>query len=187
MIHIQERDLQNDIVTSPEGIRGTFVEHQQELRWLAGFLTGDDNVGEACVVDACAFAQRSCTVDADWPAVSPALAVIFSAMQIQRSRIRELCSVYDGRISQPAEGPLPAGALELIVMESDVLRCRLDTICRFLLAICGFQGCTLTEAAAWLGISQSAAEAAYSAAVELIDALDLEKQLACDDGPAMWN
>jgi len=188
MITGGKREVLSDIATTPEAIRGTFAEHQEELRWLAGFLTGDDEVAQACVVDACAFAQRSWEGGADWFAVSPAFATVYSAMQIQRSRIAELSPVYEGRIGgRRTDEQLPPDLLELIVTESDVIRSRLDTICRFVLVICGIEECPSTEAARWLGISWPAVEAAYCAALESLEGFDCEGQIESDAAPAAWN
>ena len=173
---------------TPEAICGAFSEHQEELRWLAAFLTGDDGMGEACVFDACACMQKSCDGGADRLTASPAFATVNSAIQVQQSGIAELAPVYANRVcSGRTDEKLAAESLEFIVLESDVIRSRLDTICRFVLVICGIENRAPTEAASWLSISRSAVEAAYCAAIDSLEVIDCQRQIESDPGSTAWN
>jgi hypothetical protein len=40
-----------------EYIGRVFSQHREELEWLANFLTGDETIAAACLVDACALAE----------------------------------------------------------------------------------------------------------------------------------
>ena len=40
-----------------EYVGRVFSQHREELEWLANFLTGDEKIAEACIVDACAQAE----------------------------------------------------------------------------------------------------------------------------------
>jgi hypothetical protein len=120
--------------------------------------------------------------------MSPSFATIHSAMQIHRLRIAELCPVYEDCLClERRDEQLPPDSLVLIVAESDVLRRRLDTICRFVLVICGIEKYSSTEAARWLGISQPAVEAAYCAALQAVDVIECEARIESEAGSAAWN
>ncbi len=187
MITAGKREIQSNKDTAVDTIRGTFAEHQEELRWLAGFLTGDDVIAEACVIDACATAQGFAEAVGDGLLdLSPTFATICSAIQIHAARIAELSTAYESRAYCTPE-QMPAASLEFIVTESDVICCRLDTLARFALVMCGIEKCASTEAAQWLGISQIAVEAAYCAALESLQVIDCETRAECHAGPAMWN
>ncbi len=188
MITGRKHELHAEAATTPEAIRGAFLNSQEELRWLAAFLTGDDRVGEACVLDACEFMQRSFDAGADCLTVSPAYATLNSAIQVKQSRIAELAAVYENRLcSGRTDEQLPADSLEFIVLESNAIRSRLDTICRFVLVICGIEKRASTEAAKWLGISRRAVDAAYCAAIESLAIIDCQGQIEADPGSTAWN
>ena len=44
-----------------------FSQNREELEWLANFLTGDEKIAEACVVDACALAELENPGLQEWP------------------------------------------------------------------------------------------------------------------------
>src|SRR5690349_10683196 len=91
-------EIYSDIATADEVIRGPFAENQEQLRWLAAFLTGNDQIAEACIVDAYEFSERLFTLTPDHLPISPAFAAIDSALEIQRARIADLSRVYERRI-----------------------------------------------------------------------------------------
>ena len=186
MITTRKPEVQPDTGTAAETIRGAFAEHEEELTWLASFLTGNDAVAEACVIDACAIAQNFSEALGDRLEVSPTFATIYSVLQIHESRIAELSPLYESR-GYCTHEQLPAASVEFIVMNSDVIRCRLDTLCRFALVMCGIEKCPLAEAAQWLGISQLAVEAAYCAALESLQIINCETRSACHAGGPTWN
>ncbi len=187
MISIENRELHPDQVTTAEVIRGKFVEHQQELQWLASLLTGDEVVAEACVVDACGIAQKLSSVIGGGLAISPTFATIYSAIQVQKRRIAELSAIYESEAFLcGAQDQLPHECLELIVTNCDLVRRRLDVICRFALVMCGLEACPIAEVARWLGISESAVKSAYGAALESLEVIDCEAR-ALEAGPGAWN
>ena len=188
MITGGNNEILTNIATANEAIRGSFAEHQEELRWLAVFLTGNEQVAEACVVDACEFSQKLFELMPDRLPVSPAFAAIDSALEIQRARIADLSPIYENCLClHTSHEQLSRESLEFVVMESDVIRLRLDTLCRFVLIICGIEKFTCAEAARWLGISTLAVEGAYCAAVDALEVVDCEAQMDCSTGLATWN
>lgn len=188
MISGGKSEVFSHIATADEAIRGTFAEHQEELRWLAAFLIGNEEVAEACVVDACEFSQRLFALMPDRLPVSAVFAAIDSALEIQRARIAELSHVYERRMClHAAHEQLPRESLEFIVVESDVIGSRLDTLCRFVLIIFGIEKFTADETARWLGINVLAVESAYCAALESLEVIDCEAQVECSTGPGTWN
>ena len=40
-----------------DDIRKVFGDYHNLLRWLSGFLVGDEKLADACIVDACAIAE----------------------------------------------------------------------------------------------------------------------------------
>lgn len=188
MITGRKSEVRSSNASADEAIRGNYVEHQEELRWLAVFLTGNDEVAEACIVDACEFSQRLFDLMPDGLPVSPAFAAVDSTIEIQRARIADLSRVYERRLClHDRHEQLPRASLEFIVMESEVIRSRLDTLCRFVLIICGIERFTWDEAARWLGISALAVEGAYCVAVDWLEVIDCETHMECSIGPAAWN
>jgi DNA-directed RNA polymerase specialized sigma24 family protein len=65
-----------------------------------------------------------------------------------------------------------------VVRESDVIRLRLDSLCRFVLVLCGFEQRSTGEAALLLGISKHAVEAAYGSALESLEVIYCQAVLA---------
>ena len=178
----------SDVATTPEVIRGTFAAHEEELRWLAVFLTNNDDVAEACLIDACAVAQGCCREVRESLSISPTMAIVEAAISVQRNRIGQLAGLYEKRLlAQFPPEQLPLDALGFIVAQSDTLRFRLDSLCRVVLILCGIEKCTPVEVAGWLAISVSAVEAAYAAALAMVDIVDCESWLDTDPGPHAWN
>jgi len=158
-------------ISSEEAIRTPFAEHNQELTWLAEFLT-DETVASACVIDASTLTEGSNGKDQEWLWPWPREATIRSALDVQRVRIAQLSSVYERRDCVFGGHPsLSLEMLEFLVRESDVIRVRLDTICRFVLVLCGIGNRGSREVASLLGISEHAVEAAYCAALQSIDVI----------------
>ncbi|MFZ3210977.1 MAG: hypothetical protein WA188_05630 [Terriglobales bacterium] len=155
-------------------IRAAFTEHREELAWLAGFLTGNEMVAAACIIDARNLAQNEGKVVQEWFWTSARDATIRSALDVQQVRIGQLSSAYDhdGCIyQQHAAPPLDIDTLEFLVREFDEIRRRLDSICRFVLVLRGIENRLLPEVALLLGISEHAVEAAYCAALQSIDVI----------------
>jgi hypothetical protein len=165
------RPTASGLATADE-IRSAFTEHREELAWLAGFLTADEMVAAACIIDARKLAQNKGKVVLEWPWTSARDATIRSALDVQQVRIGQLSSAYDRRAcshEQHASLPLDIDTLEFLVRESDQIRLRLDSICRFVLVLCGIENRPSRRVAPLLGISEHAVEAAYCAALQCLD------------------
>jgi DNA-directed RNA polymerase specialized sigma24 family protein len=167
------RPTASGLATADE-IRAAFTEHREELAWLAGFLTGDETLAAACIMDARKLAQSESKVDQEWLWTSARDATIRSALDVQRERIAQLSSAYDHRAciyEQHAAPPLDIDTLEFLVRESDEIRLRLDSICRFVLVLRGIENRRSREVARLLGISEHAVEAACCVALQSIDVI----------------
>jgi hypothetical protein len=159
-------------MSSEEAIRTPFAEHDQELTWLAEFLTDNETVASACVIDASTRPEGENGKSQEWLWPWPREATIRSALDVQRVRIAQLSSVYaccDCVYGEHAA--LASEMLEFLVRESDLIRLKLDTICRFVLVLCGIGNRCSREVASLLGISEHAVEAAYCAALESVDVI----------------
>lgn len=167
------RPTASGLATADE-IRTAFTEHREELAWLAGFLTDDEMVAAACLIDARKLAQSGGKVVQEWLWTSARDATIRSALDVQRVRIAQLSSAYDRRASthvQHAALPLDIDTLEFLARESDQIRLRLDSICRFALVLCGIENRCSRQVARLLGISEHAVKAAYLAALQSLDVI----------------
>ena len=157
-------------IASAEEIRTAFIENNQALTWLAEFLTGDEMIASACVIDACNLTEREYEIGEEWFRNWPRTATIHSALDIQRSRIARLSPVYDhGGCIHKHHAPLSQQMIGFVASESDVIRHKLDVLCRFVLILCGVEQRPSREAALLLGISKHAVDVAYCAALELLE------------------
>lgn len=149
-------------IASAEEIRTAFIENSQALRWLAEFLTGDEMIASACVIDACNLTEREYDFGQEWLWIWPRSATIRSALDIQRSRIAQLAPAYNGGGCAHGEhAPLSQDMIGFLASESEAIGPHLDVLCRFVLILCGVERRSSGEAALLLGISQHAVEAAY--------------------------
>lgn len=167
------RPTASGLATADE-IRTVFTEHREELAWLAEFLTADEMVAAACLIDACKLAHSEGEVVQEWLSTSARDATIRSALNVQRLRIAQLSSGYDRRANthlQHTALSLDIDMLEFLVRESDQLRLRLDSICRFVLVLCGIENRCSQQVAGLLGISEHAVKAAYLAALQSLDVI----------------
>ena len=159
-------------VASAEEIRAAFTEHREELAWRAEVLTGDEVVAAACIIDARTPAEREGNVFQEWHWTSAREAAIRSALDMQRAQIGRLSCAYDRydciHVEQKA---LPLEVLEFMVKESNSIRLRLDSFCRFVLVLCGLENCRSWQVAQLLGISEHAVEAAYCATIQSLDVM----------------
>ncbi len=161
-------------IATAEEIRTAFTEHKQELTWLAEFLTGDELMASVCVTDARDLTESNNEDEIcqerlqQWARE----ATVRSAVDFTRMRIAELCSTYEhGDFIGHHHPQLSPDRMELVVRESDRIRSRLDSLCRFVIILCGFEQRSFAEAAHVLGISKHAAEAAYSYALEILEVI----------------
>jgi hypothetical protein len=79
-----------------EYVGRVFSQHREELEWLANFLTGDETIAAACLVDACALAESENPRFQELILKCACLATIRSAVQIQQRRIVQLSLVICG-------------------------------------------------------------------------------------------
>jgi hypothetical protein len=157
-------------IAGAEEIRAAFIENNQALTRLAEFLTGDEMVASACVIDACNLTDREYEIGQKWSWTWPRNATIHSAFDIQRSRIAQLSPVYDhGGCIHEHHAPLSLDMIGFVASESDVIRHKLDVLCRFVLILCGVEQRPPGEAAQLLGISKHAVDVAYCAALDSLE------------------
>lgn len=168
-------------IASAEELRA-FTERKQQLTWLAEFLTDDEVLASACVADA----ARPCLENPQYKedGICPECleqwsqeATIRFALELKRSRIFELSSVYESGESG-VEEPLSLERIELVVKETDVLRRGLDSLCRFVLILRGIGHQPVRDVAKLLGVSRDAVEAAYCRVLEFLEIIESEKILA---------
>jgi DNA-directed RNA polymerase specialized sigma24 family protein len=160
---------------SKEDVRRAFVDHREELEWLARFLIPDPDVAAACVVDACAIATAHNDVFEYWLDTWVRRATIRSAVDMQQARLKQLAAAYE-------HNPCPHGnhawlspeQLLLVYVRSDELATRLDLLCRTALVVRGIEKYSLVECALILGMTRTAVEAAYCAALELLNTVSRE-------------
>lgn len=175
-------------IATVEEIRAAFTEHRQELTWLAEFLTGDEMVASACVIDARVLTERAERVFQEWLWTWPWGATIRSAIDVQQARIAQLASACDLRgCFHGQHGPLPPEMVEFVVREAELVRLRLDALCRFSLILCGVEQRSAHEAALLLGVSKRAVEGAYCAALESLEIIHCLVTLESAGGAAVPN
>lgn len=163
-------------IADAEEIRAAFTEHRRELTWLAEFLTNDELMASACVADARDLPDNNeDEICQDCIGRWHREATILCALDLKRTRIAELSSVYEsyeyGAFVGQQHPPLSLDIFELVVGESDLVRLRLDSLCRFVLILCGVEQRSTGDAALLLGISKHAVEAAYSSALDSLEVI----------------
>ena len=157
-------------IAGADEIRTAFTQHKKELTWVAEFLTGDEVMASACVVDACTRSESRDENSEEWFWICMRETTIRSALDLQRVRIDQLASIYERRDRIHCQHvSLSAGTAELLAIEFDTVQLRVDVLCRFVLILCGIEQRSITEAAQLLGITRCAVESAYSAALESLE------------------
>jgi len=170
------------------GIGKVFSDYREELEWLAKFLTSDEKLAMACMVDACALAKSQNPNFEEWLLQWARLATIRSAVEMQRSRIVQLSAAYRGRpCVHDGHKALSEDSLDLIVEESHVLMSRLDVLCRCALVICGIEKKPADEAAVFLGIDPAGVESAYCTALNFLEVIGCEQLQREDNLVAICN
>lgn len=174
-------------LVSAEEIRMAFIENNQALTWLAEFLTNDEMIASACVIDACSLTEREYERGQKWSRTWPRYATIHSALHIQRVRIAQLAPVYNRVDCIGHHATLSQDMIGFMISESLDVRHQLDVLCRFVLILCGVEKSSLGEAALLLGISKNAVEAAYCAALESLEVIRCQAILESDYCAAPFN
>ncbi len=174
-------------IATAEEVQAVFNEHARELIWLAEFLTDDELLASACVEDAGHVSENNkedeiCQECAQsWSRE----ATVRSALDVKRMRIAELAPVYEWEeTTGRPPAPLSSESVELLVRESDVIRRRLDSLCRFVLILCGVEHHSARDVARLLGIRRHAVEAAYISALQLLEAIYCQAVLEAYGCPA---
>ncbi len=170
------------------GIGGVFSDYREELEWLANFLTGNEKLAAACVVDACALAKEQNPDFEQWLLQWARLGTLRSAAEIQHSRIVQLSAVYKRRpCIHDGHKALSQDSLDLIVEESNLLISRLDVFCRCALVICGIEKKPAREAAELLGVDPASVESAYCTALEFLEVIGCQQLQREDNLAAICN
>ena len=169
-----------------EYVGTVFGQNREELEWLANFLTGDEKIAEACVVDACAQAELENPGLQEWPCKWASMSTIRSAAQIQQQRIAQLSSAYS-RCIHGGHTFLSSDWCDVLLEESSAVCARLDIFCRFALVICGLEKRSANEAALLLGVDPASVEGAYCAAIKSLEVISCEQFQRQNGFAAVWN
>jgi len=170
LARIFEEIIGNRSCATPDDIRNVFGDYHNLLRWLTGFLIGDEKLSDACMVDACTIAETQTPDFHEWLVHWGARATVGCALQRQHANIAELASKYEK--SEPAHRKHPALSPEYflsLVKNAEDIHARLDVLCRFVLVLRGIAIDSDDEVAAQLGVTRSAVEAAYCVAFETLE------------------
>jgi hypothetical protein len=165
-----------------------FSQNREELEWLANFLTGDEKIAEACLVDACAQAESGNPSLQQWSSTWASMSTIRSAAQIQQRRIAQLSYAYmQCGCIHGGHTALSSDWCGILLEESSVVCTRLDILCRFVLVICGLEKRCANEAALLLGVDPAIVEGAYCAAIKCLEVIGCEQFQRQNEFSAVWN
>ncbi len=161
-------------IASAAEIRAAFAEHKEELAWLVEFLSDDELMASACVSDARDLMENNNEDEICRECLQMWMreATIRSVLDLKRIRIAELSSTYENdAIASVEHLPMTVERMEFVVRASEIIRPRLDSLCRFALVLCGFERRSTGQAALLLGISKRVVQAAYTTALELLEVI----------------
>ena len=171
-----------------EYVGTVFSQNREELEWLANFLTGDEKIAEACVVDACAQAESDSHGLQEWSSAWASKSTIRSAAQVQQQRIAHLsCAYMRCGCIHGGHAALSSDSCDIVLEESSVVFSRLDIFCRFALVICGLEKRSAIEAALLLGVDPASVEGAYCTAIKCLEVISCEQFQRQNDFAAVWN
>ncbi len=171
-----------------EYVGTVFSQNREELEWLANFLTGDEKIADACVVDACVQAELENSGLQEWPSKWASMSTIRCAAQIQHQRIAQLSSAYmQSGCVHGGHAVLSSDWCDILLEESRVVCGRLDIFCRFALVICGLEKRSANEAALLLGVDPASVEGAYWTAIKCLEVIRCEQFLRENEFAAVWN
>lgn len=131
LARIFEEIIGNRRGATPDDIRKVFGDYHNLLRWLTGFLIGDEKLADACMVDACTIAETQTPDFHEWLVHWGARATVGCALQRQQANIAELAPKYEK--SEPAHLKHLALSPEyflLLIKNSKDIHARLDVLCR---------------------------------------------------------
>jgi len=151
--------------TTADDVRHAFGDYRNLLHWLTVFLTDDQKLADACIVDACTIAETQAPEFHEWLKDWAARATVKCVLNREHEQIAQLARQYED--TQPARvdyPPLSPEQFRVFIRNSGELRARLDVLCRFVVILRGIANESAAEVAAELGVSSSAVENAYSVA-----------------------
>ncbi len=161
-------DLERTDQTAPENVYGVFDEQLEDLVWFAAFLVAHRDLMDVCLLDAVNIVVRHPRFSKD-PGTWTHRAVIESAIEMQQGRIATLGSIYARRTCWHARHTaIEPEELKRLTIQCPETLTRLDTLCRFALALRNVEDLSTAECAAMLHVSQAAVENAYCAGVEIL-------------------
>ncbi len=163
--------MANNHRVTTEQLKRAFLDYRDDLHWLALFLTGDEVMAEACVVDACALATTGNKVFEEWLEHWARRSTVRSAIEMQKSRIAQLAAAYERR---PCHHREHHSFVPEVLKENDGATLRMDALCRFAIVLRGIEGYSSHESALLLNVSRTAIDAAYCAALEALAILQHE-------------
>ena len=147
-----------------------FAKSEDELAWLAVFLTPTAELAQVCIVDAHARAAGSARDGVQSVRSRTRRGIIRSAIEMQQSRIAQLASFYElKKADEFDDAPLAPAVLDLLYDNPVELGLRLDILCRAVTVLIAIEHRSPTQSAKILGIRRTAVEAAYSAALEFLE------------------
>jgi DNA-directed RNA polymerase specialized sigma24 family protein len=171
-----------------EDIHQPFSQYRAELEWLAYFITGDEAMAAACVADACALSVSHNHGFEEWLLTWARHATIRAALEMLRARTGQLSSTFDRQIcTHDRHTPLTCSDVQLVVDETSLLVIRLDALSRCVLVTLGIEQYTASEAASFLGLSDTVTEAAYCHALDLLEVIRCERLRDADLYGAVCN
>ncbi len=166
---IQRMWRKQDYVTVDD-IRSIFGDYHNALRWLASFLVQDEELAEACIVDACTIAEAQKPTFHEWLIHWAALATLRCAFHREERRIAELALQYEQcKPVEQEQAPLSTKHLRQLIEYSGRIGTQLDVLCRFVLVMRGIAKESPDEVAAKLRIGRNAVERAYGVALEALN------------------
>jgi len=161
-------------------VRELFADNPEQLEWLALFLTADKQLASVCMVDACVLATMPDDIYEQWLQPWIRCCTIRSAVEMQRSRMSLLASIYEGMPCFRRDYvPLRPAILDLLYERALELGRFLDVLCRAVVVLMGIERYSSEESAQMLGVSQVAVETAYCTAMEFLEVLHCEATSLC--------
>ena len=82
---------------TPDDIRKVFGDYHNLLRWLTGFLIGDEELADTCIVDACTITETQSPDFHEWLIHWAARATVGCVLHRQHANIVELATRYEKR------------------------------------------------------------------------------------------
>lgn len=175
-------------VATADGIRAAFIEHNEELEWVAYFITGDPTMAAACVADAYAASVSHSQIFEDWLFHWARHATICTATKLVESRLVHLSHDYERRdCPHLAHQTLTRDEIETVVEEANFLIAKLDSLCRCALVLRGIEKRSACQTALLLGVSTNTVEVAYCAALEYLEVIRCEGLRQQGDFSGLWN